>query len=69
MSDAGDSGKGQAFAEAARSKRSSLTAEFLYYLRRYKRWSMLPILIALALLGALVSLGGTGAAPFIYALF
>jgi hypothetical protein len=30
---------------------------------------MVPILIALALLGALVSLGGTGAAPFIYALF
>ena len=43
--------------------------EFLYYLRRYLRWSILPILLVLGLLAALISLGGSGAAPFIYRLF
>ena len=57
------------FGNAAKAGPRSLLAEFLYYLRRYKRWSMVPVLLALALLGALISLGGTGAAPFIYALF
>ena len=55
--------------ELTRAPRDSLIAEFIYYLRRYRRWSMIPILIALALLGVFVSLSGTGAAPFIYALF
>ncbi len=55
--------------EAAKSGRSSVAGEFLYYLRRYMRWSILPILLVLGLLAALISLGGTGAAPFIYALF
>jgi hypothetical protein len=43
--------------------------EFLYYLRRYMRWSILPILLVLGLLALLISLGGSGAAPFIYRLF
>ncbi len=43
--------------------------EFLYYLRRYMRWSILPILLVLGLLAVLISLGGSGAAPFIYRLF
>jgi hypothetical protein len=30
---------------------------------------MLPIIVALLLLGLLIILGGTGAAPFIYSLF
>ncbi len=47
----------------------SVRGEFLYYLRRYLRWSILPILLALGLLAALISLGGSGAAPFIYRLF
>lgn len=43
--------------------------EFLYYLRRYMRWSILPILVVLGLLAALISLGGSGDVPFIYRLF
>ena len=54
---------------AAQASRTSLLGEFLYYVRRYKRWSMVPILIALAVLGIFITLSGTGAAPFIYALF
>jgi hypothetical protein len=57
------------FAKAAESSRKSLLQEFLYYLRLYKRWSIVPILLVLALFGAFLSLGGSGAAPFIYALF
>ena len=53
--------------EAAES--DSVGREFLYYLRRYMRWSILPILLVLGLLALLISLGGSGAAPFIYRLF
>ena len=40
------------------------------YMRVRKRWWLLPILLALLLLGGLVALTeGTVAAPFIYTLF
>lgn len=57
------------FATAARSGRRSMVGEFWYYIRAYRSWLVVPILLALALLGGLVTLGGSGAAPFIYALF
>ena len=47
----------------------SLTAEFLTFLSENKKWWLIPILLSIALLGALVFLSGTGAAPFIYTLF
>jgi hypothetical protein len=34
-----------------------------------KAWWMLPIVVMLGLIGLLVALGSTGAAPFIYTLF
>ena len=57
------------FAEAAARPQASLVGEFLHDVRTYKRWSIVPILLALALLGVFVSLATTGGAPFIYALF
>ncbi len=57
------------FEEAAQGGRRSFGSEMLYYVRGYKRWSLVPLLLALALLGAFISLGGSGVAPFIYALF
>jgi hypothetical protein len=39
------------------------------FLAHTKKWWLAPILIMLAVLGALILLGGTGAAPFIYTLF
>lgn len=39
------------------------------YLWANKKWWLLPLVIALALLAALIVLGGTGAGPFIYTLF
>jgi hypothetical protein len=48
---------------------SSLLAEVLHFLRREKKWWLVPILVAVALLGVLALLAATGAAPFIYTLF
>lgn len=46
-----------------------LLVEFWYFLRHHKKWWMLPILLALLVLGAVALLSGTAAAPFIYTLF
>lgn len=53
----------------AQGRRQSLAAEFLEFLRLNKKWWLLPILFVVLILGALVFLGGSGAAPFIYTLF
>ena len=47
----------------------SLVAEFVTFLGENKKWWLLPIVISIALLGALAFLSSTGAAPFIYTLF
>jgi len=43
-----------------------LLAEFWAFLKESKKWWVLPILLAILLLGFLVILSGTGLAPFIY---
>lgn len=56
--------------EKEASKRDSgLLHEFYGFLMESKKWWLVPLLIAFALVAALVFLGGTGAAPFIYTLF
>lgn len=55
--------------DLARGPRQSLLAEFLQFLGQNKKWWLLPILLVVLILGALVFLGGSGAAPFIYTLF
>lgn len=57
------------FEQAASEAPPSILREFWNFLKVSKKWWLLPILIALGLLGALVVLGGTGVAPFIYSLF
>ena len=47
----------------------SLVAEFRIFIKENKAWWMVPILLVLGLIGALVVLGSTGAAPFIYTIF
>lgn len=44
-------------------------AEFWCFLRHSKKWWLTPIVVLLLLLSVLIVLGGSGAAPFIYALF
>ena len=47
----------------------SLVREFLQFLGHNKKYWLLPIVIVLLLLGVLIILGGSPAAPFIYTLF
>jgi Family of unknown function (DUF5989) len=55
------------FEKTVREDRSpGLLGEFWEFLRHNKKWWLLPILITLLILGLLVVLSGTGAAPFIY---
>ena len=46
-----------------------LVGDFWHFLRSTKKWWFLPILAVMLVLGALMVLGGTAAAPFIYTLF
>jgi hypothetical protein len=57
------------FSAELSAKRSGGTGEIWAFLKNNKKWWLLPILVAVVLLGALVVLGGTAAAPFIYTLF
>ena len=47
----------------------SLPVEFFAFLMDNKKWWLAPLILTLLLIGALVVLGGSGAAPFIYTLF
>jgi len=51
------------------SGESGIVAEFVEFLKHNKKLWLLPIMIVLLLLGLLIFLGGTSAAPFIYTLF
>ena len=59
----------EGFHTLAEKKSPGLAVEFLDFLRHNKKWWLTPIIVCLLLLGILVILGGTGAAPFIYTLF
>lgn len=50
-------------------KSTGLMGEVWAFLVQTRKWWLTPILILLVLLGVLIVLGGTGAAPFIYTLF
>ena len=67
MSD--DPKKFAAFASQSRKRRSGLLGEFLGFLMENKKWWLAPIIVAVLILGLLVVLGGTAAAPFIYTIF
>ena len=47
----------------------SILKEFWDFLKVRKKWWLTPIVLMLLLIGLLVVLGGSGAAPFIYTLF
>jgi hypothetical protein len=57
------------FQQLADKKAPGLPAEFLEFLLHNKKWWLAPIIIVLLFVGLIAVLGGTGAAPFIYALF
>jgi len=57
------------FAQQASEGRTGLISEFVSFLLHNKKWWLVPIIVVLLLIGALLVIGGTGAAPFIYTLF
>jgi hypothetical protein len=57
------------FVAQSEGSRSGIVSEFVEFLKDNKKWWLAPIVISILALGALVLLGGTAAAPFIYTLF
>ena len=55
--------------QISRKRRSNFLAELVGFLKENKKWWMIPIILAFALLGVLAIFATTGAAPFIYTLF
>jgi len=49
--------------------RRGLLSEYLYFLKTYRMWWLVPVLVLVAVMGALVMLSGTQGALLIYALF
>ena len=57
------------FEKAGQDKQLTLAQEFMVFIMENKAWWLIPILLVLSIVGVLVMLGATGAAPFIYTLF
>lgn len=57
------------FMQRASGRQRSLPGEFVAFLKVNKKWWLAPIVVSILVLGLLVALGGTAAAPFIYTLF
>jgi hypothetical protein len=64
-----DDNEADAFRREAAARRVGLARECWDFLKHNKKWWLLPILLALAIIALLVVLGGTGLAPFIYTVF
>jgi hypothetical protein len=57
------------FAEHGDNPPVGVVRELAEFLAHNKKWWLTPIVLSLLLVGALIVLGGTAAAPFIYTLF
>jgi len=57
------------FEQEGDEKSLTLIQEFMQFIVENKKWWMIPILLSFGLIGLLVVLSSTGAAPFIYTLF
>ena len=55
--------------EEAAAAQSGFFGELWSFLKHEKKWWLIPIVATLVLLGALIALGSTAAAPFIYTFF
>ena len=61
--------KAELFAAAAEAPQRGLVGELFAFVRENKKWVLIPILVVLLLVGVLVALASTAAAPLIYPLF
>jgi hypothetical protein len=56
----------QDFAALADEKPPGLIAEFFDFLLHNKKWWLTPIILVLLILGVIIYIGGSIAAPFLY---
>jgi hypothetical protein len=61
--------KKNTFEQAQQEKQAGILKEFFLFLKYNKKYWMIPIVLTLLALAALILLGGTAVAPFIYTLF
>ena len=61
--------RASSFEQQANRRQCGIVGEFAFFLLHNKKWWLTPIILALLMLGILVTVGGSGAAPFIYTLF
>lgn len=59
----------RSFSEQADQKSAGLCRELFDLLAQNKKWWLMPVVGTLLVVGVVVLLGGTAAAPFIYTLF
>jgi Family of unknown function (DUF5989) len=57
------------FSQQAGGSQTGIFREYFAFLRHNKKWWLVPIVLTLLLVGVLVVLSTTAAAPFIYTLF
>ena len=57
------------FEQAHQEQQVGIVKEFIAFLGENKKFWLIPLLLAFLAIGALLILGGTAAAPFIYTLF
>jgi len=55
--------------ERAARKSGGILREYWEFLRYHRKWYLLPVVVALIVLGALIFAAGTSVAPFIYTMF
>lgn len=56
----------ESFEAHARESRTGFAAELWDFIKHNKKYWMLPILVVILMVGLMVILGGTAAAPWIY---
>ena len=57
------------FARAGTQSRDSIVADYVAFLKRTRKWWLVPLILVLFLFSLLFVLLATGAAPFVYTLF
>jgi hypothetical protein len=57
------------FAAAGADRRESFVSDYVHFLKRTRKWWLVPLILILLVFGGLLVLASTGGAPFIYALF
>lgn len=50
-------------------KRFSIWSEYVYFIRTYRMWWLVPLILLIGVLGAFVILAGSSGTMLIYALF